>query len=286
VAFPQFFQENPASNVDCGEYTNLHFGNPNVFSQNVDPEVLDGSGHRQYNWEWSTSVQHEVIPRVGVNFGIFRRKYGSFLATDNIATTSADYTQFSVTAPSDPRLPGGGGYTLSNLYNVNPNKFGQTSYFITSDEKYGDAQKDFWTGYDVNVTVRAVGGITASGGLSTGRQTKDTCALKALVPEFGGNTSGQTLGEADPWCSRHEKFQTQYKGLASYIVPKIDVLVSGTFQSALGPVIQANFNAPSALVAPSLGRPLSGGAANIQVNLVEPGQLFGDRINQLDLRFA
>ncbi len=277
---------NPQQNGECGAYTNLNFGNPNVFSQNVDPEILDGSGHRQFNWEWSTSVQHEVIPRVGVNFGIFRRKYGSFLATDNLATTSADYTQFSLTAPSDSRLPGGGGYTLTNLYNVNPNKFGATSYFITSDENYGDAQKDFWTGYDLNVTVRAVGGITASGGLSTGRQTKDTCALKALVPEFGGATSGQTLGEADPWCSRHEKFQTQYKGLASYIVPKIDVLVSGTFQSALGPVIQANFNAPSALVAPSLGRPLSGGAANIAVNLVEPGQLFGDRINQLDLRFA
>jgi hypothetical protein len=110
--------------------------------------------------------------------------------------------------------------------------------------------------------------------------------LKALVPEFGGTVSGQTLGEADPWCSRHEIFQTQYKGLATYLLPKVDVLIGATFQSYLGPVLAANFNVPNALVAPSLGRPLSGGAANIQVNLVEPGTMFGDRINQLDLRFA
>ena len=103
---------------------------------------------------------------------------------------------------------------------------------------------------------------------------------------FRSGVSGQTLGEADPWCLRPEIFQPQYKGLVSYLMPKLDVLVSATFQSALGPVLAANFNAPNALVQQTLGRPLSGNAQNITVNLVQPGRLFGERINQVDIRFA
>jgi hypothetical protein len=43
---------------------------------------------------------------------------------------------------------------------------------------------------------------------------------------------------------------------------------------------------PNAAVAPSLGRPLAGNAPNVTVNLIEPGEKWGDRINEIDLRVA
>jgi hypothetical protein len=76
------------------------------------------------------------------------------------------------------------------------------------------------------------------------------------------------------------------KFLGSYTIPRVDVQVSGSMQSVPGPEIQANFVASSALAAQSLGRPLAGAAPNVTVNIVKPGTMYGERLNQVDLRFA
>jgi hypothetical protein len=74
------------------------------------------------------------------------------------------------------------------------------------------------------------------------------------------------------------------------------VLISGTFQSK--PYVGANFPnvasqsipansvTPNALIAPSLGRPLAGGAPVTLLGLVKPGDKYGDRLTQVDLRFG
>ena len=49
------------------------------------------------NWEFSTSVQQEVVPRkMAVDVGYFRRWYGNFVVTDNPLTTAEHYDRFSV----------------------------------------------------------------------------------------------------------------------------------------------------------------------------------------------
>ena len=49
-------------------------------------------------------------------------------------------------------------------------------------------------------------------------------------------------------------------------------------------MLAANYAVPNSAVAPALGRNLSGSAPNVTVNLVAPGTMYGDRINELDVR--
>src|SRR6185436_973174 len=74
--------------------------------------------------------------------------------------------------------------------------------------------------------------------------------------------------------------------LGSYTIPKIDVALSGTLRSDQGGILGATWNAPAALVAAALGRPVSGNPATVAIALVKPGDVWGDRVNALDLRFA
>jgi hypothetical protein len=123
--------------------------------------------------------------------------------------------------------------------------------------------------------------VLLQGGLSTGRQITDNCEILAKVPEASGAASPTGL----PYCHQEQNFLTQLKFLGSYTLPRVDVQVSGAFQSIPGPQISANQVLASGAVQPSLGRPLAG-AATVTVNLVPPGTLYGDRLNQLDLRFS
>lgn len=261
----------------CGAISDRNFGLP-VFSSSYDPEVIQGWGVRPYQWEFGSSVQHELFPRVGLSVGYFRRWYGNFVVTDNRAVTASDFDTFSVPVPSDDRLPGGGGGSVGGFVNVTPSKFGLVDNFVTRASNFG-SQTEQWHGVDVNVNVRARNGLTLQAGLSTGKTTTDNCEIVDQLPEVLGANSRE-------YCHVESPFLAQYKGLGAYTIPGIDVLVSGTFQSTYGASLQANLNASNAVVAPSLGRPLAGGAANASVNIVKPETLYGDRINQVDFRVA
>ena len=131
-------QNNLASGGDlCGAFTAGGFGLP-IATSKYDPEVLTGWGNRFYNWESSTGVQHELLPRLGVDVSYFRRWYGNFFVIDNRAVSPADVTGFSVTAPrTDDRLPSAG-ETISGFYDLNPNRVGQVNNFVTRASNYGD----------------------------------------------------------------------------------------------------------------------------------------------------
>jgi hypothetical protein len=97
---------NPVAHGECGAMTPSNFGSTTASGVSYDPDIIEGWGKREYNWQYSVGVQHELMPRVSVDVGYFRTSYGNFWVTDNRAWSAADFDTFSITAPSDPRQAG------------------------------------------------------------------------------------------------------------------------------------------------------------------------------------
>jgi hypothetical protein len=262
---------NPAANGELGPSQNLNFGKP-VATTVYDPNYAFGFGHRSYNWESSIALQHQLLPGVSLSVGYFRRWYGNFEITDNLAVSPTDYSPYCVTAPMNPRLPSGGGQAICGLYDLNPNKLGQINNQITSSSRFGN-QYEHWNGGDVAIQTRLAHGILLEGGISTGKTTTDTCDVVTKI------NNPSTL-----YCHQETPFLTQLKVGASYTLPW-DVQVSAAVQSFNGPNIVANATFTNAQISPSLGRNLSAGST-ASVNIVAPSTVYGDRLTQLDLRFA
>jgi hypothetical protein len=278
----------------CGVLSNRRFGQ-NVLTNAFDVGLLNGWGVRPSDWNVSAMFQQRIGARSSLDITYIRRAFRGFSVVDNLALDDSDLTRFSLTAPLDPRLPGGGGYVVSDLYDVVPEKAGQVMNLVTGSDRYGRWTQRF-NGLDVGVNLRTTMGLTLIGGTSTGQTVADNCEVRARLPElatttvgtspFGAGLQASPVTPASPYCHVAGGILTQLRGLSSYVVPKVGVQVAAVYQSRPGPMLGANYSAPNAEVAASLGRNLSGNASNITVNLIRPGTLHGDRINVLDLRVA
>jgi hypothetical protein len=275
---------NLQQNGECSTVASLAFGTLTSIPE-FNEDTRFGWGNRAYNWEFSTSVQHELIPRLGIDVGYFRRWFGNFQVTQLRGLTAADFDRYSVTAPVDSRLPDGGGYVINDLYNVNPLKVGVGTTYTTLARDFGD-QSEYWNGADFSANARLQNGVMLQGGISTGRTTTDNCDVIAndQGAVFGGAAPG--AGPSQRGCHVQAAFLTQVKLLGTYLVPRIDVNVAATVQSTPGPVLSATRQFTNTEIQPSLGRPLSAQAPNATINMLLPGDMYGDRVNQFDLRIG
>lgn len=268
---------NPRANGECGQISDLKFGTTTP-SNRYDPAITGGWGTRPYNWVTSVSVEQQLGARLAATVGYNRRWYGNFGVTDNTAQTPTDYTLFNLTVPSDSRLPNAGA-VLTGIANVNSQGLlSSVDNLITEASNYG-RQSQVFNGIDLSLSARGVNGLVFQGGYNIGRTVFDQCEVQAKVPEM----TTVPLG----YC-RNGVFQYQVKLLTSYTVPRIGVEIGATFQSLSGPALQANYTVNNAIASASstLGRPLVASGNSITVPLLPPNTHYGDRINQLDVRFS
>jgi hypothetical protein len=222
---------------------------------------------REYNWEYGLQLQHELFPRVAVSAGYHRRTFGNLAVSDNLNLGTGDWTSFTITAPSDSRLPGGGGYPIQ-LWSLNQTKVGTPTDTLRT---YSTSDSRVYDGLDFQVTARLRESGFVLGGVTHERLSTSTCDQRDNPNSLR-------------FCKPAAPFRTLIKFNGSYNLPW-DFQVSGAFYARPGDSISANYTVTSALA----GRPIIGstaGAQQITVNLIEPNTMFRDYIQQLDLRLA
>jgi hypothetical protein len=224
---------------------------------------------------------------VSIEVGYARRWFKGFTVTDNTVRDPSQYDAWTIPAPTDSRLPGGGGYPVTIYTPTAAAAAIPARNYITFESDFGDTRDSHYDGIDVTLNGRLRQGLLFQIGTQTGRSVLNTCMVDTKVDS------------PDPrFCNDDAPFLTTVRGLTSYTLPKIDVQVSATFRSQPatqlgitdGAANGATWNVPNTIVQSLLGRLPPGALAtgNTAVRLLDPGnRLFvGGRRNQVDMRIA
>jgi hypothetical protein len=256
---------------EFGPSTNNSFGKGIPSTTVTDPAVGEGWFKRGYSWEFSGGVSHELRSGVAANVSYHRRIQGNLLRTDNQLVVPSDYSEFSIIAPADSRLPDGGGFSISGLYDISPLKRGVQQNYRTFTDALGGERRNVYTSFDLTLSARLPRGTTLQGGPSIGRLVDEDCAAI-------DNPSTR-------FCKVTQPFRPQWKLLGSYALGA-GFQASGTFQFVPGPPVTARYSASNSEII-GLGRDLAAGRnATVAVELIEPQTIFENGMKQLDLRLA
>jgi hypothetical protein len=227
--------------------------------------------------------------------GYYHNWDGAFIATDNTSVGSADFDTFCITAPSDPRLPKGGGYPVCGLADITPARFGTVTSLITQTSNFGKQTRtnDF---FGVSVEARFARGMRVGGGIDSGRTVDDVCFNVDSPSAVAGSLPGSSTTPVPHTATTIDGTKTcrvvtplagntQAKMNGSIPLPA-DAMISATYQNLPGLSYIATYNATTAEIAPSLGRSLAGGTRTFAVPLIMPQTLREKRRSQVDLRFT
>ncbi len=276
---------------ELGPTSNTNFGRV-VQSVRYDPAYIDGFGARPGHWNYHISLQHELRPGLGVT-GTYSyvRNFNTLLAAargatqfgrgpDNTRWTPADFDEFTIVVPDDPRLPANiRGQTISGLYVIKDASRPLVDDYRTHAKNYGDYQETY-NGADFNVNWRMGNGGTVGGGMTWGDAHINDCFVVDDPTQLR-------------FCDRNVdpngglvRGGLQVKLLGSYPLPG-GWQASGSFQSVRGPEITAGWTSTTfnnTIRFPNSTRTSLGATPTVTVQLIEPGTMYDDRLFQLDLR--
>jgi hypothetical protein len=305
---------NFAANGECGPINSPLFGQ-SVPAVSWDPRARTGWGVREFNYQWSAVLEHELRPKFSVTAGYYHTAFHNGQVEVNTALTAADFNSFCVTAPNDPLLGSASGQQICGNYDrtlASLAKKDNTVWYRDQDAPVPGLtgeRIEKYDGVEFAMNWRYGSGGLLMGGLSLGRTLQDNCFVNTfpqitgiVTPTGGGGVAslvaGQSLGapSRDPkYCSNRaeslwDAAGSQVKFQAVYPLPYQFVL-SGTFKHLPGVDRTVSVVYTNAQIAPSLGRNLSACGnvtgpcgATEEITITLPGELKDNRLTQVDLR--
>ena len=245
-----------------------------------------GDLDRRYNWEFTAGVQHQLMPRLAVGAMLYKRQVYEIQLTDRSNITLSDYTAFDVAMPADvARDPAVAAVLDANqrvpLYNLNAAK--NSVYGVGLVDRSAENDRSFYTGVETSFSARLPGGAMLFGSWTMEKNTSVFCETddNPNGPPSGDLYQGTNVARGGRFCDQREfdiPFTQEFKLFGNYSLP-LGVDVGAAFQSFSGleRVIQWT---PGANLFP-------GGQRTQSQTLIlnEPGSLYGERWDQLDVNF-
>jgi hypothetical protein len=180
--------DNIAQDNEIGPSSSTTFGVRS--DRNPAPDIK-----RMHNWEETIGIQHELLPRMSVNFVYYHRQYGNLELLDRTLVTRADYTSFQVAMPSfanDPTLAGVlDPNEILTLYNLLSAK--RSVYSSAQVDRNSSSDKTTYNGFETSFSARLPRGITAFGGWTAEKNVTKFC--ESDDDPNGINTADLFIGE-------------------------------------------------------------------------------------------
>ncbi|HEY7171434.1 MAG TPA: carboxypeptidase regulatory-like domain-containing protein [Vicinamibacterales bacterium] len=245
-----------AQTNEIGPSGNANFGVS--AGRRPDPDL-----QRAYNWEYTASVQHQLLPRLALNFAWYRRTFGDVEGQFNTLVNPA--TDFTPVATTNPLT----GQPMT-IFNLNPNKLGQ----VDNVDRTSDINSTSYNGFETSFSARLPRGGAALGGWTMERTLTVTCDASNPNSFIYCDPTGslyQELGASGQVPYRHE-----FKLAGNYPMPW-GTQASVSFLSFAGTAVQPVWAVP-ATVFPNGQR-----TQPVTVPLVPRATQFLPRWNQLDV---
>jgi hypothetical protein len=275
-----------AQDNEIGPGLNRRFGL--AADRRADPDLK-----REYYWDYSVGVQHELLPGISVTAGWYYNRNYNAQRSRNMLRSLSDYVPFTTTSPLD-------GAPIT-IFNLDRSKLG----IVDIVDVNSDINRRMYSGYDLSIQARRGNGGMVLVGWAMERIREVSCdtdnpnpTTAGLLDSYRTNNTGlrfcdqtgelhQDLGAVPGIPYRHE-----FKVAGSHPLP-------WGFQAGVSLVSYpgATCNCPGAITPPSGGftGPLNvlwavppalfpgGRTEAVSAHLIAPGDKFLKRWNQLDL---